>query len=152
MPLPAGVILAVEDAPAEADLDTLANALEAFNERSWPRHQPWQTLGVFLRDAGRILAGVGGETYAGWLFARYCWVSESLRGQGVGSALLGSAETRAIERGCHSVWLDTFSFQAPGFYRKLGYEVFGELAWSTEHRRIFLQKKLIAAPPAAAGG
>jgi hypothetical protein len=37
------------------------------------------------------------------------------------------AEIRARERGCHSAWLDTFSFQARGFYEKLGYEEFGRL-------------------------
>jgi hypothetical protein len=35
------------------------------------------------------------------------------------------AEVHARERGCHSAWLDTFSFQARGFYEKLGYDEFG---------------------------
>lgn len=152
MPLQAGLRLAVEDDPAETDIDVLPRMLEAFNEQRWPAHQPWQPLAVFVRDTGQIVAGLSGETYAGWLFVRFFWVAEHLRGQKVGTALLQAAETRAIERGCHSVWLDTFSFQAPGFYRKLGYEVFGELAWSAEHRRIFLRKTLTATTPAAAGG
>ena len=55
---------------------------------------------------------------------------------------MGDAEARALERGCHSAWVDTFSFQAPGFYPKLGYTVFGELDYPPGHKRIFLQKRL----------
>ena len=55
---------------------------------------------------------------------------------------MDEAERGALGRGCHSVWLDTFSFQAPGFYRRLGYEVFAELDWSADHKRIFLRKRL----------
>jgi GNAT superfamily N-acetyltransferase len=142
MRLPPGLAMEIEDQPAEADVEILPHALEAFNEQCWPEHQQWHPLGVFVRDAARIVAGLAGETYAGWLFVRYLWVSGELRGHGLGSALLRAGEIRAAERGCHSAFLDTFSFQAPDFYRKLGYEVFGELAWSTEHRRIFLRKSL----------
>jgi len=60
-------------------------------------------------------AGLAGETYSGWLFIRYLWVSDALRGQGIRRKLMGGAEARALERGCHSAWVDTFSFQAPGF-------------------------------------
>jgi hypothetical protein len=59
---------------------------------------------------------------------------------------MGAAEGRAVERGCHSAWVDTFSFQAPGFYPKLGYEVFGELDYPPGHKRIFLQKRLSGGP------
>src|ERR1700733_998696 len=56
----------------------------------------------------------------------------------------GRRRGRALERGCHSAWVDTFSFQAPGFYPKLGYEVFGELDYPPGPRRIFFQKHLEA--------
>jgi GNAT superfamily N-acetyltransferase len=137
-----------EDAPADADVEVLPNGLEAFNESRWPGHQPWRPLAVFARDGRRVVAGLGGETYCGWLFIRYLWVSDRLRSQGVGRELMGSAEARALERGCHSAWVDTFSFQAPGFYLKLGYEVFGELDYPPEHRRFFLRKRLPAEAPA----
>jgi GNAT superfamily N-acetyltransferase len=120
MGIPAGLRLTVEDDPAPHDVEVLPWALEAFNESRWP-HQPWRPLGIFLRDAETIMAGLAGHTYAGWLFVQYLWVSDHLRGQGIGRELLVQAERRAQERGCHSVCLDTFSFQAPGFYRKLGY-------------------------------
>jgi GNAT superfamily N-acetyltransferase len=141
--LPSNLRLDLEDQPMEADVEMLAHRLEAFNESRWPRHQLWQPLGVFVRDQNEdIVAGLAGETYAGWLFVRYLWVSDGLRGQGVGRKLIENAESRALERGCHSAWLDTFSFQAPNFYRTLGYELFGELDWSADHKRFFLRKRL----------
>jgi GNAT superfamily N-acetyltransferase len=137
----------VEDAPSDVDVEVLPNGLEAFNESRWSGHQQWRPLAVFAREGGRIVAGLAGETYSGWLFTRYLWVSDALRGRGIGRKLMSDAETRALERGCHSAWVDTFSFQAPGFYRKLGYEPFGELAYPPGHKRIFLQKRLAGGTP-----
>ena len=137
-----GLRLDVEDHPSEAHVEVLPDGLEAFNESRWPGHQKWQPLAVFARDGEAIVAGLAGETYAGWLFIKYLWVSEALRGRGIGRELMGAAERRAVERGCHSAWVDTFSFQAPGFYPKLGYEPFGELDYPPDFRRIFLRKRL----------
>ena len=142
MRLPPGLHLHTDDETLWADTNALAQKLETFNERQWPGHQPWQPLGIFVRDHQDMVAGLAGESYGGWLFIRYVWVSEALRGSGIGRELIGEAECRALERGCHSVWLDTFGFQAPGFYQKLGYEVFGELDWSDVHKRFFLRKRL----------
>jgi GNAT superfamily N-acetyltransferase len=131
----------IEDAPSDADVKVLPDGLEAFTESRWPGHQPWRPLAVFARDGESIVAGLAGDTYSGWLFIRFLWVSDPLRGRGIGSKLMTDAEGRALERGCHSAWVDTFSFQAPGFYPKLGYTVFGELGYPP-HKRIFLQKRL----------
>ena len=150
MNLSSGLRLDIKDAPSDADVEILPNGLEAFNESRWPGHQPWRPLAVFARDGQRIVAGLGGETYSGWLSIRYLWVSEGLRGKGIGRELIAGAERRALERGCHSAWVDTFSFQAPGFYRKLGYEAFGELDYPPEHKRFFLKKRLTRA--SGAGG
>ena len=70
----------------------LPNGLEAFNESRWPGHQQWRPLAVFAREGKTIVAGLAGETYAGWLFIRYFWVSDALRGKGIGRALIGAAE------------------------------------------------------------
>ena len=72
---------------------------------------------------GDIAAGLAGSTYGDWLFMHDLWVRADLRRRGIGQELLRLAEARARERGCHSAWLDTFSFQAPEFYPKFGYRV-----------------------------
>jgi GNAT superfamily N-acetyltransferase len=146
--LSSGLRFDIENEPADVDVGVLPRGLEDLNDSRWPGHQPWKPLGVFVRDPDEILAVLVGGTYSGWLFIRYLWVSDGLRGQGIGRRLMEGGENRALERGCHSAWGDRSSFQAPGFYRKLGYEVFGELDWSPDHKRFFLQKRL--APRAAA--
>ena len=82
----------IEDAPDDADVEVLPNGLEAFNESRWAGHQQWGPLAVFARDGESIVAGLAGETYSGWLFIRYLWVSDALRGQGIGRKLMGDAE------------------------------------------------------------
>jgi ribosomal protein S18 acetylase RimI-like enzyme len=72
------------------------------------------------------------------------WVDTSLRGHGIGSRLIAAAEAEALRRGCPQIHLDTHSYQAPAFYRRLGYEAIGELpGWPRENDvRIFFRKRL----------
>jgi len=71
------------------------------------------------------------------------WVKDELRGRGYGSRLLTLAEDEARQCGAKSVYLDTFSFQAPNFYKPHGYQVFGELQnFPAGHQRYFLTKQL----------
>lgn len=150
MDLPPGLTLSLEDAPAEADIEALADGLEAFNEAAWPGHQPWEEFAFFLRGAeGRILGGLVGQVYAGWLFIRFLSLAEALRRHRLGAGLVAAAEDRARARGCHSAYVDTFfqapgSFQAPGFYRKLGYVEFGRLPYPPRGERLWLRKPLTA--------
>jgi GNAT superfamily N-acetyltransferase len=101
-------------------------------------------LAIFVRDGnGEIVAGLKSFTWAGWLEVELLWVHEDRRGMGLGTRLLTTAEQEARRRGCQRVWLDSYSFQAPEFYKKLGYEVFGMLEGFPEgHNRYFLTKRL----------
>ena len=90
--LSSGLRLDIEDDPSDADVEVLPRRLEDFNESRWPGHQPWKPLGVFVRDRESVVAGLVGETYCGWLFIRYLWVSDSLRGQGIGRKLMAGGE------------------------------------------------------------
>ena len=57
------------------------------------------------------------------------------------------AETEAIGRRCHSTWLDTFEFQARGFYERLGYICFGQLHdYPPGFARYFMKKALGTEP------
>jgi len=144
MAIPDGFRLSVEDAPSRAHRLFIDQALDDLNAERWPNN-PIQRIAVFVRDlTERIAAGLDGVAYGGWLFVNNLWVSEPLRGQGIGRMLIVTAESEALKRGCHSAWLDTFSFQAPGFYQKLGYEIFAALDYPPEHKRYFLRKRLTA--------
>jgi GNAT superfamily N-acetyltransferase len=141
--LPAGYRLSVEREPSNQDRRALSDGLEAYNEPFLPNADP-HSLAVLLRDPGSELrAGLDGFTYAGWLFIRYLWVHADLRRGGIGRRLMAEAEAHARALGCHSVWVDTFTFQAPAFYAKLGYREFGRLDYPPGHQRIFLQKQLL---------
>ncbi|NEY33764.1 GNAT family N-acetyltransferase [Streptomyces sp. PRKS01-65] len=84
-------------------------------------------LHVWASDrTGGLAGGLVGHTWAGWLHVTYLWVEARHRGAGLGSRLLTEAERVARgERGCRAVRLETWDFQAPGFYRRQGYEVVG---------------------------
>jgi len=80
-------------------------------------------LGIYFKDeTGKIIAGLIGNTHGKWLTIKFLWVSDDLRGNNIGSKILQQAEKTATERGCKYAFLDTFSFQAPAFYRKHGYQ------------------------------
>lgn len=91
-----------------------------------------------------IVGGVIGEIYWDWFYIDLMWVKDNLRGRGYGRRLLSRVENEARERGAKHVYLDTFSFQAPDFYKKCGYHVFGELKdFPAGHQRYFLTKQLL---------
>lgn len=88
-------------------------------------HSP---LAVFLKDErGAVLGGALGDLWGGWLDLSTLWVAEPLRGQGHGTRLLEAAEAEAKQFGCTNVFLTTFSFQAPTFYERLGYDVVADI-------------------------
>lgn len=90
-----------------------------------------------------ILGGVIGEIYWEWFYLDLMWIRENLRGQGYGEQLLSAVEEEAKKKGAKHVFLDTFTFQAPGFYQKYGYQVFGQLPdFPPGHQRYYLTKEL----------
>ncbi|MFG2603855.1 GNAT family N-acetyltransferase [Streptomyces sp. NPDC048514] len=81
-----------------------------------------------LDTAGNLAAGLVGHTWTTWLHVSYLWVDAVHRGTGLGSRLLTEAERIATtDRGCTASRLETWDFQAPGFYRRQGYEVVGTI-------------------------
>jgi len=100
---------------------------------------------TYRDDQGRVLGGFSGETFRDWLHVIRLWVDESVRGQGIGKALMAQAEAEAIKRGCHSCYLYSGSFQAPQFYPKLGYKEFVVMQdFPVGHQRIGFMKRLVS--------
>jgi GNAT superfamily N-acetyltransferase len=108
----------------------------------------YSPVNLFLRDqADEVLGGLLGAVWGGVLFVRILWVAQALRGRGYGRRLLELAEQRAVERGCRQVFLDTHSFQAPGFYERQGYQIYARADdWPVGHAHYFLRKELPATP------
>jgi GNAT superfamily N-acetyltransferase len=143
MRLPTDCRLSIEDEPARTDRKFIDDALNRMNVPQFGG-AAFARFGVFVRGADEtIRAGLDGLLEGGWLFVNNLWVEEALRRSGVGTVPVREAERIAAERGCHSAWLDTFSFQAPLFYQKLGYEVFGTLDYPPKNKRYFLRRKLV---------
>ena len=122
------------------------DGLVAFNRSQTPDFTgKYGSIGLMLKhpDTGATDGGLTARIGFGWMFVELLFVPERLRGQGVGTRLMQQAEVVAREQQCIGIWLDTFTFQAPDFYRKLGYVVFGEIAnYPPGSSRFFLHKHL----------
>jgi len=130
--------------PGKDEIDPIHQGLIKFNREAIGRAAGWQPFALnIIDDAGAKVGGLEGWTSHDWLFVGAFFVPESLRRQGLGRELMKRAETFARERSCAGIWLDTFAFQAPGFYEKLG---FTQLASIEDHprgsRRIFYMRRL----------
>ncbi len=129
----------------------LAQEIDAALTRTLRQSQPQAINGSFVLAARKsdrtLVGGLTGTTSYGWLLVKTLWVSEEQRGSGIGRQLMQRAEEKARHVGCHGAWLDTSSPQAMAFYRRLGYEIFGQLENGADqhpagHRRWFLRKAL----------
>jgi ribosomal protein S18 acetylase RimI-like enzyme len=101
-------------------------------------------LAIVQRDDQKVItAGLFGYTWGGCCEIRFLWIQETLRRQGLGTRLMAAAESEVISRGARQIVLSTHSFQAPGFYRRLGFEEVGCFEDYPEgHQCIFMRKQL----------
>jgi GNAT superfamily N-acetyltransferase len=129
--------------PTPAEIDFLEERLYEFNAQVTGIADALG-IAVFGRDAqGEVVAGLCGYTWAGCCEIRQVWVHEKHRRQGVGRRLLELVEAEARRRGCFQMVLATHSFQAPEFYRKLGFEIVDSLPdYPPGHQRLHLRKIL----------
>ena len=134
--------LEITNHASEADNEFVATKTREYNTAFVPNE--YENLSIFHRSSdGEILGGLTGKTFWDWLHIEYLWVNETERNQKIGSQIILAAEKEAKARGCVGSTLDTFSFQALGFYEKLGYTIAGRLpGYLGAHERYYLQKKL----------
>jgi ribosomal protein S18 acetylase RimI-like enzyme len=133
----------VIEEPSPSDIGFLEDRLYEFNADTTGIGGA-RSLGVFLRDeSGNVVAGAAGHTWGETCELRQVWVAARVRGRGIGRRLMAEAEAEAVRRGCRQLILTTHSFQAPEFYRKLGFEVVSELPdYPRGHSQLVLRKRL----------
>ena len=132
---------------SDGDDGFIKNKLVEYNLSKVPA-----TQSELFESVSKKIVDEEGNIIAGCLAIMHCWnvvaidilwVDEQYRGQRLGSILLGEIEREAMEKGCHLVHLDTYDFQAKGFYEKNGYSVFGTLEDCPKgHIRYYLKKSL----------
>jgi GNAT superfamily N-acetyltransferase len=134
--------------PTEEDRLAILEPLKVYNAQQAGDGLS-EKLALFVRDeaTNAVIGGLHARVLYRWLFIELLVVPEQARGQGLGTTLMQQAENLARERQCVGIWLDTFDFQAPEFYRRHGYVEFGHIDdYPPGHKRYFFQKILTPRP------
>ena len=135
-----------EKARAAAVEKRTLQGLIAYN-RPFAGPARYQRLVLSAREGRRIVGGLVGDCAWNFVYVHLLWVDKAARGKDHGRRLMREAERVARERGAALVWLNTFSFQAPKFYEKLGYRRFAALKGTPAPgaTRFFYVKRLAGA-------
>ena len=102
-------------------MSLLEDKLYAYNMQQVQQRDGQLFSRVINSEEELIIAGIAGWTWAGICEITQLWVDAAVRGQGLAKILLDAAEKEADSRGCHTILVRSFSFQAPRFYQKHGY-------------------------------
>ncbi len=121
---PATVAFRVEDHPDPADMEVLETQIRREASAAMGLGDE-ADLAIFVRDAGRVVAGISGWTWGDCCELQSLWVEPSLRGGGLATRLLAAAEAEAAARGCTQTVHFTYAFQARALYEQNGYELVG---------------------------
>lgn len=112
------------DAVTPQEKEELLTGLRTYNGQFLDLSTFSGDIGVYVRDdKGVMLGGLIGVRKGDWLNIEYLWVSDAVRGSGVGSQLIKTAEDEARRKGCTHALVDTVSSQARPFYEKQGYQL-----------------------------
>ncbi|HZO66416.1 MAG TPA: GNAT family N-acetyltransferase [Kribbellaceae bacterium] len=118
--------LHVEDHPDPLDVDLLESHIRREASAAMGLGAEVE-LAIFVRDAGRVVAGISGWTWGDSCELQNLWVEPSLRGHGLATRLIAAAEAEAARRGCSQTVHFTYGFQARALYERNGYELVGRV-------------------------
>lgn len=105
-----------------------------------PSEEEDQLVFSYLKNTdGEFCGGIEANIYWDAIEIETLWISENLRGTGLGSKLMDEIETVAVSKGARLAFLKTFD--ARQFYEKRGYEVFGVLEGRPVGTKLFHMKK-----------
>jgi GNAT superfamily N-acetyltransferase len=128
------------------DKQSVRNGLIAYNRQYIPESlmNNYQEVCLFIKDdQGTVVGGMYGTYKLDFIAIDIFWLDESLRKLGYGSQIINRMEQKARELGCKFMKLDTFSFQARGFYEKHGFTVYGQIDdVAGGHTHYYLLKRL----------
>ena len=119
--------ISVPSDPPREWIAAVDEGLDRYNRESSPVATEQRNFAFATDVDGRVIGGAVGRTWGRCCELQQLWVEPAHRNAGIGSRLVAAFETRARERGCDIFYLTTLSFQAPDFYRKLGYRVLAEI-------------------------
>jgi GNAT superfamily N-acetyltransferase len=138
-------IFVLTDTPNAEDESVIRDGLSAYNfEKAGYRDQRPLAILVSDPETGEVVGGLLGRTSFGLLYVDRFFLPEGLRKQGLGTRIIKAAEEEGARRGCSRAILSTLSFQAPGFYERLGWQVLGRIDCDPPgHSRFMMTKKLV---------
>jgi len=133
----------VEGEPSDEMWGVIGGGISAFNQKNGGDENYKRICFILYTPENKVAGGLIGAVYWGWLYIDLLFLKEEVRGQGYGHQLLTLTEQEARQRGATNAFLDTFGFQAPEFYKKHGYRVFGELKdFPPGYSRYYMTKEL----------
>jgi len=140
-PAASGRIIA-ERAGASAASRRLWDGLIRFNRKMTGPLRYTRVVLTVRSASGSVLGGLILQSYWKESYVELLWLSERARRLGAGRRLMQEAERRARRRGSLLMHLNTYSFQAPGFYEKLGFKRFGGMQGSPagESRHFYVKR------------
>ncbi len=78
-------------------------------------------------DNDKLIGGAIGFVEFNWYFLDLLYIDEEYRNRNIGTNLIKEIEKFALKEHLTGVRMETWNFQAKGFYEKNGYSVFGEI-------------------------
>lgn len=135
--------IAAEGEPKQEDYNALSRGLLSHHaSQGHPRSTT--KYSVFIKDGeGIIRAGIIVSFLWNGMHIDSLWVDDSIRNQGWGTKLMMRVEEEGKKRGCTIAYTDTFSWQGPRFYEKLGYSLCGKLENFPEGNELYYYCKNI---------
>ncbi len=114
------------DSPTEEEVKLIEKGLEDYDreQTNGELDNPGIEINLVLKDdEGKVVGGLGVSTVLRVMHLEVFWVAKEYRKLGYGRDLVLEAERIGREKGCILSHTWTFSFQAPEFYKKIGYEL-----------------------------
>lgn len=119
----------INDEPSSEDKKALLKGMLSYHaSKGHIRKEKDEQFSIVIKNNTNKAVGVIWVSFRwGAMHIQTLWVDETIRNQDWGKKLMQMAEEEARKRNCYLAYTDTYSWQAPGFYEKLGYKRYGRL-------------------------